>query len=157
MQGVVQDIPEPAGTGLSAGPPEGQEPGKPLLLLNHIDVVPADPGSWEVHPFSGEIRDGYVWGRGTLDMKGMGIMELMALIAARREGLALQRDVVFLATADEEGGGYQGVKYLLDEHPEELQADLVINEGGYATGDLVAGKHFFMISQSRRSTGTGCA
>jgi acetylornithine deacetylase/succinyl-diaminopimelate desuccinylase-like protein len=129
---------------------EGDGEGKPLILLNHIDVVPADPDGWEVHPFSGEIRDGYVWGRGALDMKGMGIMELMAFIAARREGLELRRDLVFLAVADEEAGGYKGIKYLLDEHPEELEAELVINEGGYATSDIVAGSPFFMISVAEK-------
>jgi acetylornithine deacetylase/succinyl-diaminopimelate desuccinylase-like protein len=129
---------------------EGEGRGKPLILLNHIDVVPADPHGWDVHPFSGEISDGYVWGRGALDMKGMGIMELMALIAARREGLALQRDVVFLAVADEETGGYQGVKYLLDKYPEEMRADLVINEGGYASSDLIAGSPLFMVSVAEK-------
>ncbi len=140
---------EPGRTSLLARLKGGGE-GKPLIMLNHIDVVPADPDGWEIHPFSGEISDGYVWGRGSLDMKGMGIMELMAFIAARREGLALKRDVVFLAVADEEAGGYQGVKYLLDEHPEEMQADLVINEGGYATSDLIAGSPLFMVSVAEK-------
>ena len=124
--------------------------GKPLILLNHIDVVPADPENWLVPPFSGEIADGYIWGRGALDMKGMGVMELMAFIAAAREGRELQRDVVFLAVADEEAGGYSGARKLLDEHPGELEADLVINEGGYATLDLVAGRPFFMIASAEK-------
>ena len=103
-----------------------------------------------MHPFSGDIADGFVWGRGALDMKGMGIMELMAFIAAARQGLELKRDVVFLAVADEEAGGYSGARMLLENHPEELEADLVINEGGYATLDLVAGRPFFMIANAEK-------
>jgi len=129
---------------------EGKGEGKPLILLNHIDVVPANPENWQVHPFSGEIADGFVWGRGALDMKGMGIMELMAFIAAARDGLELKRDVVFLAVADEEAGGYSGARMLLENHPEELDADLVINEGGYATLDLIEGRPFFMIANAEK-------
>ncbi|MBN2025858.1 MAG: M20/M25/M40 family metallo-hydrolase [Actinobacteria bacterium] len=129
---------------------EGKGEGKPLILLNHIDVVPANPDNWQVHPFSGEITDGFVWGRGALDMKGMGIMELMAFIAAARDGLELKRDVVFLAVADEEAGGYSGARMMLENHPEELDADLVINEGGYATLDLIAGRSLFMIANAEK-------
>jgi acetylornithine deacetylase/succinyl-diaminopimelate desuccinylase-like protein len=129
---------------------KGGGEGKPLILLNHIDVVPANPENWSVHPFSGEIADGFVWGRGALDMKGMGIMELMAFIAAARQGPELRRDVVFLAVADEEAGGYSGVRMLLENHPQELEADVVINEGGYATLDLVAGRPFFMIANAEK-------
>lgn len=128
----------------------GSGEGRPLILLNHIDVVPANPENWQIHPFSGEIADGFIWGRGALDMKGMGVMELMAFIAAAREGLELGRDVVFLAVADEEAGGYSGARMLLEKHPEELEADLVINEGGYATMDLVPGKPFFMIANAEK-------
>lgn len=124
----------------------GNGEGKPLIFLNHIDVVPADAEGWQVAPFSGEVSDGFVWGRGALDMKGMGVMQLMAFIAVAREGLPLRRDLVFLAVADEEAGGYSGVKLLLERHPEELEADLVVNEGGYALMDLVPGKPFFMVA-----------
>ncbi len=68
----------------------GSGENKPLILLNHIDVVPANPEGWQVHPFSGEIADGFIWGRGALDMKGMGIMELMALRGGRTAGLEAQ-------------------------------------------------------------------
>ena len=129
---------------------QGSGEGKALILLNHIDVVPANPENWQIDPFGGEIADGFIWGRGALDMKGMGVMELMAFIAAAREGSGLKRDVVFLAVADEEAGGYSGAKMLLEQHPEELEADLVINEGGYATLDLVAGRPFFMIAGAEK-------
>jgi acetylornithine deacetylase/succinyl-diaminopimelate desuccinylase-like protein len=129
---------------------KGEGGGKPLILLNHIDVVPANPEHWQVNPFSGKIADGFIWGRGALDMKGMGIMELVAVVAAARQGIELTRDVVFLAVADEEAGGYSGARMLLENHPEELEADLVINEGGYATLDLVAGTPFFMIANAEK-------
>ena len=76
-----------------------------LVLLQHTDVVPADPKYWTTDPLSGEIRDGYVWGRGTIDMKGPGISQLASFIALHRAGLPLNRDVVLVATADEEAGG----------------------------------------------------
>jgi acetylornithine deacetylase/succinyl-diaminopimelate desuccinylase-like protein len=129
---------------------KGSGDGKPLILLSHIDVVPANPENWQFHPLSGEIADGFIWGRGALDMKGMGVMELMALVAAMRQGVELRRDLVFLAVADEEAGGYSGVKILLEEHPQDLEAALVINEGGYATIDLVAGRPFFMIANAEK-------
>lgn len=129
---------------------EGKGEGKPLIFLSHIDVVPAEADKWEVPPFSGELRDGFIWGRGALDMKGMGIMELMAFIAAAREGLDLRRDVVLLAVADEEAGGFCGAKYLLDNHPQELEADLVINEGGFANTELIAGTPLFMIANAEK-------
>ena len=128
----------------------GEGRGKPLILMNHIDVVPAEASKWEVHPFSGELSDGYIWGRGTLDMKGMGIMELAAFIAARRQGLRLARDVVFLACADEEAGGDFGVAYLMDNHPGELEADLVINEGGFANTTLIGGVPLFMVASAEK-------
>lgn len=129
---------------------EGSGGGRPIILLNHIDVVPANPENWQVHPFSGEVADGFVWGRGALDMKGMGVMELMAFIAAAREGLGLKRDVVFLAVADEEAGGYSGAGMLLEKYPHELDAEVVINEGGYATMDLVPGRPFLMIANAEK-------
>ncbi len=124
--------------------------GKPLIFLNHIDVVPAEAEGWQVHPLSGEIRDGYVWGRGALDMKGMGIMQLAAFIAVAGESRRLRRDLVFLAVADEEAGGYTGLKPLLEKHPQDLEADLVVNEGGFALTDLVPGKPFFMVACSEK-------
>ncbi len=74
---------------------------KAVVLLNHIDVVPAQASDWRYPPFGGEIHDGEIWGRGTLDMKGMGMMELEAMLAFKRLGLTLDRDLVFLATPDE--------------------------------------------------------
>jgi acetylornithine deacetylase/succinyl-diaminopimelate desuccinylase-like protein len=107
----------------------GDEPA--LILLQHTDVVPADPAYWSVDPLSGEIKDGYVWGRGTLDMKGTGISQLATFVSLHRAGISLNRDVVLVATADEEAGGFYGAGWLIDNHPEIFEgAGLLINEGG---------------------------
>ena len=78
---------------------------KPILLLNHIDVVPAEKEHWSVDPFAGMIRDGYLYGRGTLDDKSMGIIEMIALLILKTGKDSSKRDVLFFAAADEETGG----------------------------------------------------
>jgi acetylornithine deacetylase/succinyl-diaminopimelate desuccinylase-like protein len=110
---------------------------KPLVLLSHIDVVPAEPEHWRVAPFSGDIRDGVLWGRGALDMKGMAVMELLAMAMLKRQGIELDRDVVFAAVADEEEGGRKGVHHLRDTRPELLEADYVLNEGAYGFSNFM--------------------
>jgi acetylornithine deacetylase/succinyl-diaminopimelate desuccinylase-like protein len=101
-----------------------------LLLLSHLDVVAANAKEWTVPPFSGEVKDGFVWGRGALDMKGMTAIEVMTLILLRRHGVKLRGDVVLAATADEEMGGEGGAEYLLQHHREKIYAPYVLNEGG---------------------------
>lgn len=110
--------------------------GGPLLLLNHTDVVPVEQEYWEEDPFGGVIRDGCVWGRGALDMKSLGIAELMAFLALKRAGVPLRRDLVFLAVADEEAGGLFGIEWLATHHPDALRAEYVINEGGGGVTEL---------------------
>ncbi len=105
---------------------------KALVLLHHIDVVPAITSEWTKPPFSGLRSGGYVWGRGALDVKSLGIAELMAFIDLKRRHVPLRRDVIFLAVADEELGGVNGCKALLESHPELFaNAGSVLNEGGY--------------------------
>ncbi|MGA7617553.1 MAG: M20/M25/M40 family metallo-hydrolase [Thermoanaerobaculia bacterium] len=102
-----------------------------LLLLHHIDVVPANASLWSVPPFSGQRSGGYFWGRGALDIKSLGIAELMAFLDLKRSGVKLTRDVIFLAVADEEAGGKLGTRELLEQHPELFEnVGYVINEGG---------------------------
>ena len=113
---------------------------KPLVLLNHTDVVPVERDGWEEEPFAGLIKDDVIWGRGAIDMKGMGIMELFAMILIHRNGIPHQRDIVFLAVADEETGGSRGIDFLAREHPEALEAEYVINEGGWGTTDAMGTK-----------------
>ena len=107
----------------------GDEPA--LLLLHHTDVVPADPAYWDLPPLSGEVRDGYLYGRGALDTKTLGILHLQAFLALHRSGRDLSRDVIFMATADEEAGGFYGVGWLVENRPEAFQGvGFVLNEGG---------------------------
>lgn len=104
---------------------------KALVLLHHIDVVPAEASSWTQPPFGGVRDGGYIWGRGALDIKSLGIAELMAFVDLKRRGAKLTRDVIFLGVPDEELGGLHGTKQLLDEHPELFEnAGFVLNEGG---------------------------
>jgi len=104
--------------------------GRALLLLHHLDVVAPGPG-WTVPPFAGLLRDGSLWGRGTLDDKGLGICGLAALVELKRRRTELDRDVLFLAVADEENGGGQGAAWLLASHPELFAGvEGVIGEGG---------------------------
>ena len=107
----------------------GNEPG--LVLLHHIDVVPAHRESWSFEPLSGEVKDGYVYGRGALDTKGLGIVQLQAFLALADSGRPLRRDVWYVASADEEAGGAFGAGWLIEAHP-EIFADVgyLLNEGG---------------------------
>jgi acetylornithine deacetylase/succinyl-diaminopimelate desuccinylase-like protein len=109
----------------------GDGPAGPVILVNHTDVVPVERQYWTAEPFSGEVRDGYVWGRGALDMKGMGIMELMSVLLLKRLGLPLRRDVVFFAVADEEAGSAYGIEWFAEHHPDLLKGDVCINEGAF--------------------------
>ena len=102
-----------------------------LVLLNHMDVVEASPEFWSVDPYEGKIRDGYVWGRGALDMKGTAIVQLMAMKLLARQANALTRDIIFLATSDEEiTGGVDAGRFVRDHRDLLEGAEYVINEGG---------------------------
>ena len=111
---------------------------KPLILLSHLDVVAVEPDKWLHDPFGGEVIDGYVWGRGTLDCKGLTAIELMALLALVRQGVPFRRDVIFAATADEETGGAMGAGWLVANRRELMDGEWCINEGGgeaYTVGE----------------------
>lgn len=111
--------------------------GKPILLLNHMDVVPADPTRWTFPPLSGEIRDGVVYGRGALDMKGLGVAMLVAMrLLAERNELP-KHDIVFLAVPDEEVGGIDGTAWLAQHRPDLLDVAAVWDEGGMGSTDLL--------------------
>jgi acetylornithine deacetylase/succinyl-diaminopimelate desuccinylase-like protein len=106
----------------------GEKPS--LLLLSHLDVVAANAEEWSVDPFGGMVKDGFVWGRGALDMKGMTAIEVMTMKLLKRNNVKLKGDVILAATADEEKGGLAGADYLLRNYPEKVFADYVLNEGG---------------------------
>jgi acetylornithine deacetylase/succinyl-diaminopimelate desuccinylase-like protein len=114
---------------------EGADRSRPALLLHgHLDVVPADPDEWSVHPFSGEEKDGCVWGRGAIDMKDMDAMLLALVRQWARTGERPPRDVVVAFVADEEAGGVKGARFLVDNHPEEFEGctEAVSEVGGFS-------------------------
>jgi acetylornithine deacetylase/succinyl-diaminopimelate desuccinylase-like protein len=114
-----------------AGGVSEEKRGRPIILLSHLDVVPANPDEWAVPPFEGRIEDGDVIGRGALDAKGVAVIQLMALIELSKRDAPLKRDVIFLATPDEESGGVHGAGYLVQEQPELLgDAEFLLTEGG---------------------------
>ncbi|HVP93421.1 MAG TPA: M20/M25/M40 family metallo-hydrolase [Acidobacteriota bacterium] len=125
----------------------GQKPN--LLLLSHLDVVAANPKEWSVDPFAGIVKDGFVWGRGALDMKSMTAIEVMVMKLLKRNNLKLKGDVILAATADEEKGGEAGAGWLVRNHPEKVRTDYVINEGG-GLAMPINGKNLFTIQTAEK-------
>lgn len=125
----------------------GEKPS--LLLLSHLDVVAANPKEWSVDPFSGVVKDGFVWGRGAMDMKSMIAIEVMVMKLLKRNNVKLKGDLIFAATADEEKGGEAGAGWLVRNHPEKVRASYVINEGG---GQAIPmnGKNVFTIQTAEK-------
>jgi acetylornithine deacetylase/succinyl-diaminopimelate desuccinylase-like protein len=114
-----------------------------LVLLSHLDTVPANPEEWSVDPFAGEIWDGFVWGRGALDAKGVAVTHLLTLLELARADEPLERDLIFLATPEEETGGEIGAGWIASQHPELLEnVGFLLTEGGgiQAAGGLDASK-----------------
>jgi acetylornithine deacetylase/succinyl-diaminopimelate desuccinylase-like protein len=131
----------------------GRGDGPRLLLLSHTDTVLADPAEWAVDPWSGELRDGQVWGRGALDMKGQVAASAVALASLAREGFEPRGDLIFAATADEEVGEEPdfGLSWLCREHPEAVRAEFAVNEGA---GDRVevGGRAFYLCATAEKMT-----
>lgn len=111
---------------------------KPLLLLNHMDVVPVDRKQWSVDPFGGVLKDGWIWGRGALDMKSTGAIQVVALMALKQAGIVPSRDIVLLASCDEEAGGTWGVLWMLANHAAVLDVEYALDEGGFLTRDVLS-------------------
>jgi acetylornithine deacetylase/succinyl-diaminopimelate desuccinylase-like protein len=110
---------------------------RPIILLNHTDVVPHDKEFWTVGAFSGAIKDGFIYGRGAMDMKSLGMAQFVTLLALKRAQVPLKRDVIFLATADEEAGGLSGAGWFVKNHRELIDgAEFLFNEGGNNIVDL---------------------
>ncbi|MCA9473985.1 MAG: M20/M25/M40 family metallo-hydrolase [Nitrospira sp.] len=131
---------------------KGTDKAKPILLLHHMDVVPADASRWNgVDPFGGELKDGHIWGRGAIDMKGTGVLQLYAFLTLARQKIALDRDIIFMAVNDEEIGGTMGTRYMLDHHYNELDPEYVLDEGGFGSREIfVNGKLVFGISVAEK-------
>ena len=130
----------------------GDGSARPIILLSHMDVVLASPQYWTVDPFSGLIKDGYVWGRGALDMKGEAIAQLMTLLVLKRAHVQLKRDVIFLATSDEEIGAGVGAAWII-EHQADLvrDAEFLLNEGGLTRADGRDSVEFYGIGTTEKS------
>jgi acetylornithine deacetylase/succinyl-diaminopimelate desuccinylase-like protein len=127
----------------------GQGGGPRLVLLAHTDTVLADPAEWSTGPWSGELRDGQVWGRGALDMKGQAVASAVAMASLKREGFEPGGDLIFAACADEEVGAGFGLQWLCEAHPEAVRAEYCVNEGG---GDrlLLGGRVFYACSTAEK-------
>lgn len=126
---------------------------RPVMLLSHTDVVAVEVDKWSCDPFGGVIRDGYLYGRGAIDDKGMLAANLMAMLLIKRHvvnaGIALERDIVFVATADEEAGGAHGMRWLVEHHPDLLDVEFAINEGG-RTRIIDGGKRYLAIQTAEK-------
>jgi acetylornithine deacetylase/succinyl-diaminopimelate desuccinylase-like protein len=145
---LIAKVPERAN--LVARLPGGGGPS--LLLLSHTDVVLADPGEWSAPPFSGELRDGQVWGRGALDMKGQVAANAVAIASLAREGFRPSGDLIFAATADEEVGDGFGLSWLCEEHPGAVRCDYAINEGGGERIELEDGGVVYQATVAEKMT-----
>src|SRR6266481_574831 len=128
----------------------GSGGGPSLLFLSHTDVVLADPREWSTPPFSGEVRDGEVWGRGALDMKGQVAANAVAIASLAREGFEPSGDLIFAATADEEVGDDFGLSWLCREHPDAVRAEYCVNEGAGDRIDFGGGRIFYLCSAAEK-------
>jgi acetylornithine deacetylase/succinyl-diaminopimelate desuccinylase-like protein len=122
----------------------------PLLVHGHLDVVPAAAEDWQVDPFSGEVRDGFVWGRGAVDMKDFDAMLLSVVRARARADRAPQREIVICLTADEEAGGHKGAQFLMEHHRDELDGctEAVSEVGGFSA--TVRGRRIYLIEAAEK-------
>jgi acetylornithine deacetylase/succinyl-diaminopimelate desuccinylase-like protein len=123
--------------------------GPRLALLSHTDTVLADPLEWQLDPWSGELKDDQVWGRGALDMKGQVAASAVAIASLAREGFRPGGDLIFIAAADEEVGVGFGLQWLVEEHPEAVRAEYALNEGA---GDRVemGGRVFYVCASAEK-------
>ncbi len=120
-----------AGRGIIYGRLEGSGKKRPLILLHHLDVVPANPNEWSFDPFGGAIREGYIHGRGAIDCKGVGVVQFLAMALAKRTGVTFDRDIIFLGTGDEETGGTKGAGWFVDHQFDQIaDAEYLLTEGG---------------------------
>ena len=111
----------------------GDRSKRPIMLCNHTDVVPVEPQYWEMPAFEGVVKDGKVYGRGAVDMKGCGVMQLITFLLLKREGVQLTRDVVFCAVPDEEAGSELGMVWLCENRPDIVNVEFELSEGGGGT------------------------
>src|SRR5271166_2597585 len=148
--GARQGTQAGARQGTQAGARQGAQEGA-LLLHGHLDVVPADPAGWSVHPFSGEIRDGVLWGRGAVDMKNADAVLLAVVSQWARNGIRPQRDIVLAFTADEEDTAEFGAQWLVQRHPELFEGCTeAVGESGAFTSHAGPGQRLYPIASAER-------
>jgi acetylornithine deacetylase/succinyl-diaminopimelate desuccinylase-like protein len=123
----------------------------PLLLMSHTDVVAVEPEKWSHGPFSGDVADGFIYGRGALDMKHMVTMEAMTMLLLKRSGVPLKRDVIFMAAADEEVGGNQGAGWVVANRPALIRSEYALNEGG-GIGFEINGRRYYPVQTAEKGT-----
>jgi len=131
-EGIPYDLMESSpGRGIIYAKLPGDGSQKGLVLLNHIDVVPWTPETWTVDPFGAKTKNGFMYGRGAADMKDLGMLEFVTFVQLHRNKVHLKRDVIFLATADEESGSFVGAGWFADHHADLLKnTGFLLNEGG---------------------------
>jgi acetylornithine deacetylase/succinyl-diaminopimelate desuccinylase-like protein len=130
----------------------GRGGGPSFLLLSHTDTVVADPAEWQVDPWSGELRDGEIWGRGALDMKGEVAASAVAIASLAREGFEPSGDLIFVAAADEEVGNDFGLPWLCREHPDAVRADYALNEGAGECVELAGRRNDLCATAEKMSS-----
>ncbi len=138
------------GRGLVVARIPGTEKLKPLMINHHIDVVAADPSQWTHPPFGGLFADGFVWGRGTLDTKGLGVMFLIALESLLSEGVKFRRPIVFTAVPDEEPGGQNGMRWLVENYLKDIDPEWVWDEGSGGLKDVIGKGTMFAIAVAEK-------
>ena len=130
---------------------KGRQAGHAMLLMHHLDVVPASADEWSVPPFAGTLKDGYVWGRGSIDDKGGAVVQLVTLLLLQRLGVPLAHDLVLLGVADEESGGGFGARWLTEHRPQSFQdVEYILNEGGGIL-ELPGGKLLYSVELAQKA------
>ncbi len=119
---------------------------RPIAMLNHMDTVPVNRAGWDVDPFKAVEKDGYIYGRGSLDMKNYGICQLMTIVLLKRNNVQLDRDVIFMPVADEETSGLLGAGWIADNIWDEINAEYVLDEGGFGTQGFFTNDDRLMFS-----------
>lgn len=152
-RGITSEVsvfePEP-GRGLVFARIAGTDNLKPLMLNHHIDVVAADARQWTHPPFSGTIKEGYVWGRGTLDTKGLGVCFLLALESLIKENFSFRRPVIFTAVPDEEPGGDKGMRWLVENHLKIIDPEWVWDEGSGGLKNVFGNRILFAVAVAEK-------
>ncbi len=151
-EGIAGEIVGPSedrGTFIARLKGDGSAP--PLLLMSHTDVVAVEPEKWTHEPFSADIADGFMYGRGALDMKQMVGMEALSMLLLKRSGVPLKRDVIYMAAADEECGGLAGAEWVVEHRPELIQAEYALNEGG-GSGLEINGRRYYPVQTAEKGT-----